>query len=83
MDAIDYDDLKRRGLLLILPCKLGEQVYHVRKIKYDVDGYGMWWEEDWGIVTTSFHLGMLHEIGKTVFLDRDEAVKALRDIRKK
>ena len=68
----------KQGLLVTLPCKIGDTVYRVCKKKYDVDGYGMQWEEDWGIVTNAFHLGMFHEIGKNVFLTREEAEEVLR-----
>ena len=66
-------DAEKQGRLIILPCKIGDVVYRVCKKKYDVDGYGMQWEEDWGIVTDTFRLGMLYEIGKNVFLTREEA----------
>ncbi len=64
--------------MIVPPVKVGETVYRVCKKKYDVDGYGMQWEEDMGIVTNAFHLGMLHEIGKTVFLTRKAAEEALK-----
>ena len=73
-----YEDLEKQGRLVILPCKISDTVYRVCKKKYDVDGYGMQWEEDWGIVTNAFHLGIFHEIGKNVFLTREEAEKVLR-----
>lgn len=71
-------DAEKQGRLVVLPCKIGDVVYRVCKKKYDVDGYGMQWEEDWGIVTNAFHLGMFHEIGKNVFLTREEAEEVLR-----
>ena len=70
------DHLLANGVI-VPPCKVGDTVYRVCKKKYDVDGYGMQWEEDWGIVTNSFHLGMFHEIGKTVFLTKEEAEQVL------
>lgn len=60
-----------------LPCPIGTTVYRVCCKKYDVDGYGMNWYEDWGIITNSFDCRMLREIGKTVFLTREEAEQAL------
>lgn len=74
----DYEDAKKQGRLVVLPCKIGDVVYRVCKKKYDVDGYGMQWEEDWGIVTNTFHLGIYHEIGKNVFLTKEEAEKVLK-----
>lgn len=77
-----WKDLEEQRRLIIIPCKIGDTVYRVCKKKYDVDGYGMQWEEDWGIVTNAFHLGMFHEIGKTVFLTREEAEENLKDKQK-
>ena len=79
---MEVADAKKQGRLVILPCKIGDTVYRVCKKKYDVDGYGMQWEEDWGIVTNAFHLGMFHEIGKNVFLTREEAEENLKDKQK-
>ena len=73
--AADY--LLDNGVI-VLPCKIGDTVYRVCKKKYDVDGYGMQWVEDWGIVTNAFSLGMFYEIGKTVFLTREAAEAALK-----
>lgn len=75
---IELIDAEKQGKFVILPCEIGDTVYRVCKKKYDVDGYGMQWEEDWGIVTNSFHLGMFHEIGKNVFLTRKEAEDIIR-----
>ena len=75
---IELTKTYKQGLLVTLPCKIGDTVYRVCKKKYDVDGYGVQWEEDWGIVTNAFHLGMFHEIGKNVFLTREEAEEVLR-----
>ena len=65
--------------MIVPPCKEGDTVYRVCKKKYDIDGYGMQWEEDWGIVTNNFNLGMLHEIGKTIFLTPEEAERVLKE----
>lgn len=73
-----YEDAEECGRLIILPCKIGDTVYRICKKKYDIDGYGMQWEEDWGIVTATFNLGMFDKIGKTVFLTKEEAEEALR-----
>lgn len=77
-EAKDLADYLLENGVIILPCKIGDTVYRVCKKKYDVDGYGKQWEEDWGIVTNTFHLGMLYEIGKNVFLTREEAEEVLR-----
>ena len=71
------DHLIDNGVIVLL-CKIGDTVYRICKRKYDVDGYGMQFIEDWGIVTNAFSLGMYHEIGKTVFLTREAAEAALK-----
>lgn len=72
------DHLLANGVI-VPPCKVGDMVYLVCKKKYDVDGYGMQWYEDWGIVTLAFRLDMIGNIGKTVFLSREDAEKALKE----
>lgn len=74
-DIADY--LLANGVI-VPPVKVGDTVYRVCKRKYDVDGYGMQWFEDWGIVANAFHLRMLNEIGKTVFLTKEEAEAKLK-----
>lgn len=74
----EYEDLEEQGRLVELPCKIGTTVYRICKKKYDVDGYGMQWYKDWGVVTHSFSIGNMNELGKTIFLTREEAEKALR-----
>ena len=64
--------------VIVLPCKVGDVVYRVCKQKYPVDSYRMHWEEDWVILTRLFDLSMIPEIGKTVFLTREEAKRALK-----
>lgn len=81
-DTVDiYDFIADRLIdngVVLLPCKIGDTVYRVCKKKYDVDGYGMQYIEDWGIIRNAFSLNMYHEIGKTVFLTREAAEAALK-----
>lgn len=71
------DHLLANGVV-VPPCKVGTVVYRVCKQKYPVDSYRMHWEEDWVILTRPFDLSMIPEIGKTVFLTREEAEQALK-----
>ena len=73
----EYEDLEEDGRLIRLPCKVGDIVYRVVWKKYDVDGYGMQWEEDWGIVSERFRIYMLESIGKDIFLSMEEAENCL------
>lgn len=71
------DHLIANGVI-VPPCKVGHPVYRICKQKYPVDAYRMHWEEDWVILTRPFDLSMIQEIGKTVFLTREEAERALK-----
>ena len=73
--AADY--LLDNGVIA-LPCLIGDTVYRICKKKYDVDGYGMQFVEDWGIIRNAFSLKMYHELGKTVFTTREAAEEALK-----
>ena len=76
-----YEDLEEQGLLLKLPCKVGDTVYEITGAT--VRGY------DWKYLTyenayiheTVFSLYRIYDIGKTVFLTREEAEKKLEELR--
>ena len=89
----EYEDAEDAGLLLRLPCRVGDTVY-VTDFYYDCleDKYGSCdlFEHDevecagclknrkkWFVRTANFVLEMFDYIGKTVFLSREEAEKAL------
>ena len=63
------------GLVLILPCKLGTKVYRIR---YKIVDYPDKPEPE--ITTTWFTPEYREDIGKTVFLSREEAEKALQEM---
>ena len=66
----EYETAEEEGRLVILPCKIGTRVYEI----YQFCGCGAWEIEEHKI-----KLEDLDKIGKTVFLTREEAEKALRD----
>ena len=66
------------GLALILPCKLGTKVYRIR---YKIVDYPDKPEPE--ITTTWFTPEYREDIGKTVFLAREEAEKALQEMKGK
>lgn len=86
-----YKDLEEQGLLVRLPCKVGDTVYKVNKaskkisehkiLKFEIDvqditGFTMQiWFENYDSC-------FLHHFGKTVFLTREEAEKKLEEMRK-
>ena len=63
------------GLVLILPCKLGTKVYRIR---YKIVDYPDKPEPE--ITTTWFTPEYREDIGKTVFLSREEAERALQEM---
>ena len=64
----DYEDAEEQGLLIRLPCKIGDTVYEV----YQFCGDGAWEIDEHKI-----KLEDLNKIGKTVFLTREGAEAAL------
>lgn len=73
----EYEDLEEQGLLLKLPCKVGDEVW---RISTQHDNYD---DSPYKIVTrTTFRLDMLDCTGKTVFLTKAEAEKALAEMEK-
>lgn len=101
----EYEDLEEQGLLLRLPCKVGDTVYRIcPKCDNDHDGsckncawegtagmkgctvYGLWRDGQYPPdkctivpykVTWNYVPNLLHNIGKTVFLTREEVEAAL------
>lgn len=95
----DYEDLEEQGLLLKLPCKVGDYIWDNdfgKPCSYEVTGFSFGnLNEDYcedevtvfnqvvvyytnynGSITGKFTVS---EIGKTVFLTREEAEKAMRN----
>ena len=60
----DYEDLEELGRLVKLPCKVGTDVYYILGIPN---------ETPCTIDKCVFELSDIHEIGKTLFLTREEA----------
>lgn len=76
-----YDRLRelaeadKDGRVLILPCKLGTKVYRIR---YTIADYPD--EPDLEIADTWFTPEYREDIGKTVFLTREEAERAMQEM---
>jgi hypothetical protein len=84
----EYEQAEKEGILIKLPCKVGDKVFIVFS-----DAKDSYFIEDWNIrafMITQFGLsfqindedGDFHEIdlfGKTVFLTKEEAEKALQE----
>ena len=94
-----YEDLEEQGLLVRLPCKVGDKAwdnnfgypesYEIKTFSYgycdsyvepDIEDQIIFYYENYsGSITGSFAMS---EIGKTVFLTREEAAKKLEDMKK-
>lgn len=84
-----YEDLEEQGLLVRLPCKVGDDLYcivngEVKKLK--VHSFGI---PDFEITDIEFKyvdgfkiVRFVGEVGKTVFLTREEAEKKLEEMKK-
>ena len=71
----ELEDAAEEGRLVVLPCKIGDLVY---KIIYQRDNFD---DRPYRIVTeVRFRLDMIDDIGKTIFLTREEAEKALKEM---
>lgn len=60
------------GRVVVLPCKVGDTVYRLQYIEQPPGRFTV------GIVPIKFALIWLEEFGKTVFLSREEAEKAMK-----
>lgn len=75
---VELVEADKDGRVLILPCKLGTKVYRIR---YKIADYPD--EPDLEIADTWFTPEYREDIGKTVFLTREEAEKALAEMESK
>lgn len=80
----EYEDAEENGLLIRLPCKVGDTVYELDRwcdgSHGDCDKRPCNECPDYNleIYTHKFAYDMLPKIGKTVFLTREEAEQALK-----
>ncbi len=66
----EYENAEEDGRLVLMPCKIGIFVYVLRE---------SW--NGWNIDKKKFKYGMIDKVGKTVFLTKEEAEKALEEMR--
>lgn len=85
-----YEDLEEQGLIVRLPCKVGDTVYvptrnfisELRIIMISVDMHGTYfrWMLNSGIYPNLDGFSG-NKLGKTVFLTREEAEKKLEEVK--
>lgn len=77
----EYEDMEEQGLLVRLPCKVGDTIYRcgdpIKKIYEWQIAYVEVYDDETVFVDDSDNTFVEADIGKTVFLTRKEAEKAL------
>ena len=83
----EYEDAEEQGLLVWLPCKVGDKVYGIHGGKTILPMVAKWIETDecgWTIAAQYAPMApkffRFADFGKTVFLAREEAEKALEEV---
>lgn len=74
MKLKDYEDLEEQGRLIVLPCKIGDTIY-ITGSRYRRGRIESW------INTGKFRISDMEELGKHIFLTKEEAEKALAEMR--
>ena len=79
----EYEDMEEQGLLVRVPCKVGDTIYRcgdpIKKIYEWQIAYVEVYDDETVFVDDSDNTFVEADIGKTVFLTREEAEKALED----
>lgn len=87
-EAIDklskYEDAEEQGLLLRLPCKIGDKAWCIRNYKGTKQAKQsivteMFYRKDMKLVIVVYHVGR-GILGEKVFLTQEEAEQALREM---
>ena len=88
-DVIDklaeYEDLEEQDLLLRLPCKVGDTVYFIYHNEVHHEEVKRFFQcnggKNWGIVLWGMYPDLyFDQIGKTVFLTKEEAEQKLKEM---
>lgn len=75
-----YEDLEEQGQLVVLPCRVGDTVYRKLTLTYQKETVTVIGIDNEGIyIGTTCGTYQKHHLGKTVFLTREEAEKALKE----
>lgn len=67
----EYRDLEKQGLLVRLPCKVGDKVYCIMGLPNTRPCY---------VEENIFDLSKLHKMGERVFLTKEEAEQKLKEM---
>ena len=88
----EYEDAEEQGLLLRLPCNIGDIIYEptnkntineyiVTGIKKELFALWIEWKLEKGFVYQSIYGIEVEDIGRTVFLTKEEAEQALAEMK--
>ena len=81
----EYEDLEEQGLLLRLPCKVGDTVYFIYHNEVHHEEVKRFFQcnggKNWGIVLWGMYPDLyFDQFGKTVFLTKEEAEQKLKEM---
>ena len=77
LDGVESFKIADKGIWLKVPCQIGDTVYEIDGITWKGHDWKYRSYESAFVKETVFRLEMLSEIGKTVFLTKEEAEQAL------
>lgn len=77
----EYEDLEEQGMLLRLPCRVGSEVYFIRQGAV-YENIGSEPTKFYEIHSLKFTIPLIDDIGKTIFLTREEAEEELKKMKK-
>ena len=90
---VEYEDLEEQGKLLKLPCAVGDMVYEVQELRKRIQAYTIiaihisncgnlygWELKDGKGVYSNVNGFSEYAVGKTVFLTKEEAEAALKEM---
>lgn len=89
----EYEDLEEQGLLLKLPCKVGDTVYEVQQLRKRIQPYKIvsihiscsvlfsWELKDGKGIYSNINGFCDYAIGKTVFLTQEQAEQELKQLK--
>jgi peroxiredoxin family protein len=81
-ELADLLEAKREGRLVVLPCKLGADIFRLgakEVCAHWQTAYATVYPDEVVMVDDSDNLIFIEDIGKSVFLTREEAEKALKE----
>ena len=76
----EYETAEEDGRIVVLPCKIGTTVFQISYGFIFIEAINRW-INTYDIAEKPFRLWMVDEYGKSIFLTRKEAEKALKEMK--